>query len=165
MWCNRTVGRSSEVVVEVSFDAFVADVRPGLARAFLAAYGADRGAEALSEALAVAWERFDEIKAMENPAGYLYRVGQSRSRPRRSVEPARFPPPADLGLPDVEPELPRALEALSERQRVSVTLVHGFGWTHREVADLLGLSTSSVQNHVERGLARLRSELGVKPRA
>jgi RNA polymerase sigma-70 factor (ECF subfamily) len=113
----------------------------------------------------VAWERFDEIVAMENPAGYLYRVGQSRSRPRRRIEAARFPAPAEIGLPNVEPALPRALGVLTERQRVCVALVHGFGWSHREVAELLSLSPSSVQNHVERGLGRLRAEMGVTPHA
>jgi len=73
--------------------------------------------------------------------------------------------PEKLGLPDVEPELPRALGRLTERQRVCVALVHAFGWTHQEVADLLDLSRSSVQNHVERGLNRLRSEMGVTPYA
>src|SRR5688572_8556036 len=149
----------------VGFDAFLAEVRPRLARAFVAAYGVERGAEALSEALLAAWERFDEIAEMSNPAGYLYRVGQSRSRPRRQVEPARFPAPAEIGLPEVEPGLPRALGVLTERQRVCVALVHGFGWSQREVAELLDLSPSSVQNHVERGLARLRDEIGVSPRA
>jgi DNA-directed RNA polymerase specialized sigma24 family protein len=57
----------------------------------------------------------------------------------------------------------RALGVLTERQRVCVSLVHGFAWSHREVADLLDLSPSSVQNHVERGLERLRAEMGVSP--
>lgn len=150
---------------DAGFDTFVDEVQPRLARAFVAAYGVERGTEALSEALAVAWERFDEIAAMKNPAGFLYRVGQSRSRPRRRIEATRFPAPADIGLPDVEPGLPQALAVLTERQRVCVALVHGFAWTHREVADLLGLSSSSVQNHVERGLDRLRTEMGVSPHA
>ena len=146
---------------EDGFEDLVARVRPRLARAFVAAYGRDRGQEALGEAMAVAWERFAEVAAMDNPAGYLYRVGQSRSRPRRRVETTRLPAPIELGLPDVEPGLPAALKALSERQRVCVVLVHGFGWTHQEVAELLDLSRSSVQNHVERGLARLRTEMGM----
>jgi DNA-directed RNA polymerase specialized sigma24 family protein len=149
----------------VDFEAFVAEVRPRLARASVAAYGRERGAEALSEALAVAWERFDEIVVMANPAGYLFRAGQSRSRPRKRVEPARFPPPAELGLPDVEPGLPAALGCLTERQRACVVLVHGFALTQREVAELLGLSSSAVQNHVERGMQRLRQEMGVQPHA
>jgi RNA polymerase sigma factor (sigma-70 family) len=53
------------------------------------------------------------------------------------------------------------LQRLSERQRVCVVLVHGYGWTHQEVADLLGISPSSVQNHAQRGLARLRDAIGM----
>ena len=147
------------------FDAFVAEVQPRLARGFAASYGRDRGQEALAEAMAYAWEHFAEVRAMDNPAGFLFRVGQSRSRRRRRPLATRFPSPDSLGLPDVEPGLPRALEQLSERQRCCVALVHGFGMSHQEVADLLGLSRSSIQNHVERGLDRLRSEMGVVPRA
>jgi DNA-directed RNA polymerase specialized sigma24 family protein len=44
---------------------------------------------------------------------------------------------------------------------VAVVLCHGFQWTHREVAELLDLSPSTVQNHVERGLANLRRALEV----
>lgn len=142
------------------FQVFVAEVRPRLARALVAAYGSERGQEALAEALAYAWEHFDEVRRMGNPAGYLYRVGQSRSRPRRRA-PVVFPAPAEVGLPAVEPRLPAALAALSERQRACVALVHALGWTHQETAELLGLSRSSVQNHVERALERLRQAIGV----
>ena len=147
------------------FDALVTEVQPRLARAFAVSYGRDRGQEALSEAMAYAWQNFSEVTSMDNPAGFLFRVGQSRSRRRRRPLPARFPSPGSLGLPDVEPGLPRALEQLTERQRSCVAMVHGYGMSHQEVADLLGLSRSSIQNHVERGLDRLRSEMGVVPRA
>ena len=73
--------------------------------------------------------------------------------------------PENLGLPDIEPALPGALERLTERQRVCVALVHGFGWTHQEVADLLDVARTSVQNHVERGIQRIRTEMGVAPHA
>lgn len=141
----------------------MAELRPRLARAFVAAYGVERGQEALSEALAYAWERFDEVRAMANPAGYLFRVGQSRSRPRQT--PPLFPAPPDVGLPWVEPSLPAALLELTEHQRVSVVLVHAYGWTHREVGELLGIAPTTVQNHVERGLAGLRRRLEVVPDA
>ena len=62
---------------------------------------------------------------------------------------------------DIEPGLPAALAALSERQRVAVVLVHGFGWTQREVAELTDTSPSSVQKHLERGLLSLRRTLEV----
>jgi RNA polymerase sigma factor (sigma-70 family) len=51
---------------------------------------------------------------------------------------------------------------LPERQRVAVFLAHGLGWTHAEVAELLGVKTATVQKHVERGLARLRVVMGSK---
>src|SRR5207248_2212986 len=129
--------------------ALIGELRPRLARALLAAYGPDRGHEALAEALGYAWEHFGEIRLMANPAGYLYRVGQSRSRPRRRPGAAAFPSPAEAGVPWVEPSLPAALETLTEHQRVAVVLVHGYAWTHREVADLLGIAPTTVQNHVE----------------
>ena len=142
----------------MDFDAFLAEVRPRLSRAFIAAYGSERGQEALAEALAFAWEHFERLRGMENPAGYLYRVGQSRTRRlRRHVV---FPRPARNGIPEVEPELAAALRSLSERQRLCVVLVYGFEWTHQEVADLVGLSRSSVQNHVERGVNHLRRAIG-----
>jgi hypothetical protein len=62
---------------------------------------------------------------MDNPSGYLYRVGQSRSRrliPRRVA----FPAPADVGMPWVEPALDSGLAHLSAKQRQAVVLVHGF---------------------------------------
>ena len=61
----------------------------------------------------------------------------------------------------MEPGLLAALARLSPRQREVVVLVDAFEWTHREVADLLGIRASSVQTHLERGLARLRAALGV----
>jgi DNA-directed RNA polymerase specialized sigma24 family protein len=55
-----------------------------------------------------------------------------------------------------------ALAALSEAQRIAVVLVHGFGWTMREVAELNGTQVTSVQTHLERGLHKLRMTLGVE---
>jgi RNA polymerase sigma factor (sigma-70 family) len=79
-----------------------------------------------------------------------------------------MPPPAlawDLPVGDgssrFEPGLPVALAALSEAQRVAVVLVHGYGWTLREVADLTAVTVSTVQSHAERGLSKLRSALEV----
>jgi RNA polymerase sigma factor (sigma-70 family) len=72
-----------------------------------------------------------------------------------------FPSPVAAEMHWIEPGLPSALESLSEQQRVAVVLAHGFGWTHREFAELLGVSTSTVQNHVERAVAKLRAALEV----
>ncbi len=143
-----------------SFDRFVREHEPRLRRAFTAAYGPERGTEAVAEALAYAWERWDRVRAMENPAGFLYRVGQSRTR-RMARRPVRFPATAAVELPWVEPALPGALESLTDSQRVAVVLVHGYGWQLREVAELTGIAVTTVQNHVERALTKLRAALEV----
>jgi DNA-directed RNA polymerase specialized sigma24 family protein len=140
------------------FSAFFALAEPRLRRAFVAAYGGERGREATAEALAWAWEHWSEVEAMDNPIGYLYRVGRSRTRGRRFR--VVFTP-VDRYEPWVEPGLGAALASLTERQRLTVGLVHGYGWTLREVADVCGLRVTTVQNHLERGTARLRSLLGV----
>ncbi len=144
-----------------TFAEFHTRAEPQLRRSLIARYGGEVGREATAEALAYGWEHWDKIQAMKNPLGYLYRVGQSRSRrlwPRRQV----FETRPESELPWIEPGLPSALNKLTSRQRQVVVLVHGFEYTHQEVADLLGLSRSSIQNHVERGLAGLRSELEVR---
>jgi RNA polymerase sigma factor (sigma-70 family) len=140
-----------------SFSAFFADAEPRLRRALVASLGPTRGREAAADALAWAWEEWDRIQSFENLCGYLYRVGQSRSRRRRQPMVASREEQAE---PWFEPQLVPALAQLSERQRSAVVLIHGFGWTYREVAEMTGLSISSVQNHLERGLAKLRKSLG-----
>lgn len=144
------------------FDDFVAEVEPRLRRAFIGCRGVEGAQEATAEALAYAWEHRDRVLAMANPAGYLYRVGQSRTRSRRRVA---LPAPADLRLPDVEPGLVPALLALSDRQRTAVWLVHACGWTYAETADAMAVSRSAVGTHVSRALDALRAALEVDTHA
>jgi RNA polymerase sigma factor (sigma-70 family) len=149
-----------------SFDAFVEEAGQRLRRGLIARYGPEVGAEATAEALAYGWEHWDQLASMPNPAGYLYRVGQSRSR---AVFRARrwlsnrppFPVASSNPEPAVEPALSKALQALSEKQRAAVLMVHGFGYSVREVADLLDVAPSTVHRNADRALARLRDSLGV----
>lgn len=54
------------------FERFFGDVEPRLRRAFVGSHGIDGAADATAEALAWAWERWELVQTMENPAGYLY---------------------------------------------------------------------------------------------
>lgn len=147
---------SPTATVGGEFTRFAELAEAKLRRAYIAAYGVERAAEATAEAMAWAWEHRDRLDTMQNPVGYLYRVGQSRTRPRKRLQ---LPAPTALGVPDVEPRLIDELAALPERQRVAVWLVHACEWTHREVAEALDISTSAVSTHVARGTERLRSRL------
>jgi RNA polymerase sigma factor (sigma-70 family) len=146
--------------VEIQFTAFVLEQEPRLRRAFVAAYGSHRGREATAEALAFAWEYWDRLSKVNNVPGYLYRVGQSRTRHRRN-EPSFVLERHEE--PIFEPDLVPALKTLTVRQRTAVVLVYGFGWTLREVADLTGTKITTVQNHLERGLTKLRRILEGDP--
>lgn len=150
--------------LEETFTSFVGESQDGIRFALVAAHGRERGMEAAAEALTYAWEQWERIEPMANPAGYVYKVGHRialKQRPERPELAGLFPA-VTIEQPDVEPGLPTALEGLTERQRVVVVLVHGFGVTHRETANMLGLSVGSVQRHLDRGLAKLRRSLGVE---
>jgi DNA-directed RNA polymerase specialized sigma24 family protein len=153
------------------FEAFVHVTEPPLRRALVTVYGYEDGREAAAEALAYAWEHWTRVREMPNAAGYLFRVARTsaaRGRRWRRRPPALAVPPesghrAEHGFEyGYEPGLPAALASLSERQRVAVVLVHGFGYTLREVAGLTGVKITTVQNHLERGLRKLRDQLGVE---
>jgi RNA polymerase sigma factor (sigma-70 family) len=140
-----------------AFETFVVTNEPRLRRALVAAYGPEAGREATAAALAWAWEHWEQVQAMTNPVGYLYRVGQSSGRERK--QPTLMPEESPE-LSRFEPALESALAALSEQQRVSVLLVEGYGLTQQETADLLGISVSSVRVHLRRAMERLRVALG-----
>ena len=126
------------------------------------ALGSQMGHEATAEALAYGWEHWDQVSAMANPAGYLYKVGRDMGRRQfRRRPPILLSSPDPMRLPAVEPGLIAALEVLPERQRVAVMLIRSFGWSLSEVADHLGIAKGTVQTHLRRGMGALRRELGV----
>lgn len=148
------------VTATASFVDFVTVIEPRLRHALCAAFGLDLGREASAHALAYGWEHWDQVGIKPNPAGYLWGVGRNYAR-RQRRRPLRLPDAPGQSMPWIEPGLPEALSALSERQRVTVILIHGLGWTHREVAELMGISKSSVQTQAERGMTKLRRRMGV----
>jgi len=142
-----------------SFTLFAKQVEPRLRHALAAVFGQEKARDATAEALAYGWEHWDRIRVMDNPAGYLYRVGRHAHKLRR-IRPEFLPIP-NPKFPDIEPALPKAMASLSEQQRTAVVLCYGLEWTRQEVADLLGVSINSVGAHLSRGLTKLRSHLGV----
>lgn len=144
------------------FETFFERVEPRLRESLSATFGVEAGRDAAVEALAYAWEHWERVGAMQNPAGYLYVVGRDRARRafRRPQRPKLVR--VDTGrAPWIEPELPAALAALPEQQRVVVMLLHCSQWTMSEVAELLQVSKSTVQTHAERGMTQLRERMGV----
>lgn len=144
------------------FEAFMGRVQPRLLRALVATFGPVTGREAAADALTWAWEHWDRAADLDHPVGYLYRVGQTQAR-RTAAKP--IPPELLVRIeercPDIEPGLLPALDRLTEQQRTVVVLVHAFGWTQADVAELLEVSPSTVADHLRRALDHLRAELEV----
>lgn len=143
------------------FKVFFDETEPRLRAALVASFGGEAGRDAAAEAFRYGWEHRATVLVMENPAGYLFQVGRrwarrQRTRSRRRIGFTVVAPSSST----YEPGLAVALAALSDRQRQAVVLVHGYGLTHQEAAELLGVARTSIQNHVERGLTKLRERVG-----
>lgn len=161
------IGKTNPVTDEArdpaaTFDDFARQRGPDLRRVLVARYGLDVGIEAAADALAYGWERWERVGAMENPTGYLVRVGQSAAR-RYRRRPVVMPHREPHRESSFDPRLPRALEHLSARQRTAVVLICVHDWTYPAASAALGISESTLRNHVRRGLESLRRELGEAP--
>ncbi len=141
---------------------FLVEAQPRLERALVARFGINDGLDAASEAVAYALENWSRLEAMENPVGYLYRVGQTSGRRlagrwRRLDALVAEPLSGDTVL-DVD--LQKALLRLKPDERVAIVLVHAHGHSYLEVADVLGVPVTTVANHLHRGLNHLRRIIG-----
>lgn len=155
-----------EVSFSEDFESFFVEAETSVRRALVSKYGPELGREAAAEAFVVAWRSWDKVRTVEGRAGYVYRIGERwAARQCAKTEPLQklFPVAVTDRYEDVE--LVSAIEALSVRQRQAVVLVGGLGMSHREAAEFMGCARSSVQNHVERGMARLRASLEVTDNA
>jgi RNA polymerase sigma-70 factor (ECF subfamily) len=141
------------------FTQFAGRAEPKLRRALVATWGPELGRDATIDALVYGWRHWARVRVMTNPVGYLYVVGRHSVRPERPLRSG--PESCPDGEPWVEPGLERALRELTEPQRVAVILHHSFDWTYQEIAEVLGIKVSSVRNHLERGMNKLRVSLGV----
>jgi RNA polymerase sigma-70 factor (ECF subfamily) len=136
---------------------------------------ADLAADAAQEAFVRLWERRGSWNAGSARA-LLFRIGRNvafdlrrRARVRRRVlpdlEPRRPATPAeDLERAELEERCSAALASLQERRREVFELVRLAGLSHREAAEVLGVSTQTIANNISLALRDLRHLLaGERP--
>ena len=149
-----------------TFDELIDQVRGRLLPVLWSKWGIEVGGDICCEVEEYAWANRNRLLGMSNPLGFLYRVAQSKARryarwTKQATFPSRFP---DVVHEDPQlHDMLQLLASLTADQRTCVLLVHGFGWGYDEVAELLGMKRSAVNNHVHRGMTRLRSEAFVEP--
>lgn len=146
------------------FVEFYAQARDRLARALaLTLNDGDLAAEAVDEAMARAYQRWDRVGSFDDPAGWVYRVAMNwaTSVLRRRTRAPRLPaerPAGDLG-PVAEPSVRVALAELDVRQRGVVVCRYYLGLSEAETAAALGIRPGTVKSRLHRALQHLQVRL------
>ncbi len=151
------------------FDGFFAEHRTGLFGAlWLVTRDRHEAEELTQDAFVKVWERWDRVRELQDPEGYLYRTGMNLFRNRRRRVALAFrravhlaPPPGDeIRTIDDRDAIVRALGRLTPAQRAALVLVDLVGLTSQEAGRALGVRPSTVRVLAARGRTILRREIG-----
>lgn len=154
------------------FDEWYERVRPPMAAA-LGAWCGDESlaADAIDEAFVRAVERWDRVRRMASPAGWVWRTATNVARRRarraafeqrvlgRRTGEQRAHGDGALEL-DLDLDLRAALLALTERQRTAVVLHHIVDLPVSEVAAALGVAPGTASATLHQARTRLATLLG-----
>lgn len=173
----ETVGNESEAVVlstvgdisvppALAFEAFYENHRDDVGRCLAMTLGdAALGFEAADEAMARAYQRWDQIRSGPNPSGWVYRTGLNWARSwlrrrRRSTEKAPLLARPDSHSPYlVDTDLAEALDLLSDDHRAVVVLRYFYDWSVDQTAEALDISAGTVKSRLSRALDQLNKRL------
>ncbi|MTV24510.1 sigma-70 family RNA polymerase sigma factor [Nitriliruptoraceae bacterium ZYF776] len=141
---------------EASYASVTAAVRATLGEAPLAR-------DATDEAFARAAERWEIVRAADQPAAWTYRVAVNWAyswRRKWARRPTRPTEQLDAEHRDVMPDLDLAhqLAVLPLQQRQMLVLRLGFGMSVAETAAVLGVAEGTVKSGVHRAKQRLRED-------
>ena len=132
----------------------------------------DDAADATAEAFIKAFQRWDRVRDMERPDGWVYRVALNAARRhgrRRTSEAARsgeVPPPPNRTSAAAEAvvEFVELLAGLPVRMRQVVALRHVADLTEPMIAEVLDISRSTVSSTLRDAYRRIESVLAAEER-
>jgi RNA polymerase sigma-70 factor, ECF subfamily len=146
-------------VTGVEFEAWYRVEHPRLVTLVSAAIGDSEGAsEAVDEALARAYERWDKVARMSSPTGWTYRVALNVARRRarrRTMEQRVLARTVPRDVPGPTGELWAVVAVLPARQRTAVLLRHVGHLTEQEIAAVMGVTRGTVSSTLRAAYARL----------
>jgi RNA polymerase sigma-70 factor (ECF subfamily) len=136
-----------------SFKEFFQAERVRLYKALFAITRSRHEAEDISQdAFLRVWERWERVREMDDPAGYLHRTAMNafRDRYRRFVlgirRAIRVTPASDeYEMVEARSVAADVLASLSPRQRAAIVLTEGLGYSAEEAGELLGIKGSTVR--------------------
>lgn len=120
--------------------------------------------ELAHEAIARAWADWERVSAMDNPTGWVFRVGfnlasshwRRRAAARRADQRRPIATASDASLSADAVALAAAIDRLSDQQQRIVILRYYLQFDVAETAAALGVSTGTVKTQTSRALRRLR---------
>ena len=134
-------------------------------RAFLARVGGRDGADDLAqETFLKAWRKAAGYRGTGSYRGWLLSIAWheflSARRRQRPETMAEMPEPAHDPRPEARLDADRALAALEPRERAAAQLCFGYGHSHGEAAEILGLPLGTLKSLVARARTKLLDYLG-----
>ena len=159
------VESTETVLAIVPFEEFYREQRAPIGRALaITLRDTQLASEAVDEAMARAYQRWSRVQALDNPGGWVYRVGLnwSRSILRRALRPAPvWVTNSGIAIDGavLEPAIDRALAQLSIEQRAVVVCRLLIGYSESQTATALGLRPGTVKSRLARASTRLQSLL------
>jgi RNA polymerase sigma-70 factor (ECF subfamily) len=166
------MGEQPVYMVKPTFELFYRDHYPAVVGLVYALTGSGSGAEDLAqEAFLRAHRSWDQVSAHPNPAGWVRTVALNltRSAFRRKAAEARALMRLRVITPTAFPELDppnerfwQTVRALPRRQREVVALHYLEDMAVTEVAQVLGITESTVKNSLAQARTRLAKKLEVE---
>jgi RNA polymerase sigma-70 factor (ECF subfamily) len=165
---EETAGESGPAYTIARFEEFFETESPTLFRRLCLVTGDRQEAEdVMQDAFLRIYERWDRVRDLEDPVGYLYRtafnVFQRRAR-RAGLAVKRqlnLAPAGDaFAAADARHVVAQALARLTPRQRAALVLTELLGYTSEAAAGLLGVRASTVRALASQGRAAMREAVG-----
>jgi len=146
------------------FDSFYRRTLDPVYRAvLLATRHPERAEDAVHEAFARAFERWETVQSHPNPVAWVTRVALNQHTSGWRVWRREQHEPPDVAVEDelpIDPWLLRAVWRLPKRQRQVVALRILLDLSAEQTAETLGISVGAVGSHRHRALATLQTMLG-----
>jgi RNA polymerase sigma-70 factor, ECF subfamily len=158
------------VEARARFDEFFEDEHERLFKALYFVTGNRQDAEEImQDAFLRLWERWDQIGAISDPTGYLFRVALNGFRMRRRraatvlLKLAPLTEERDLfAEAEMRADVQRLLLGLTVRQRSALLLVDLLGYPSEQAARILRVRPSTVRALATQGRRALRAKEGAR---
>jgi RNA polymerase sigma-70 factor (ECF subfamily) len=172
-WCRRLAASDRTAYAEV-FEAFY---EPLYRYVCSITNDAAAARDVTQDVFVRLWDVRDGLDPSRSLKAYLYRIARNRAynhqrdrnteqekaddvRHHSNARPAAPTPPDETVEGEhLEASMREWISALPERQREAIVLSRFEGLSHEQIAEVMDISPRTVNNHIVRGLKRLRDRV------